>query len=240
MQASYEVSNPSVIEVEDGRIRGLKEGSSKLRVTYADPLGHELSQEFTVHSTYFPFGSEYINTNIVGEGTYDEEIRTFRPGQNGQMGWKYNDGANFADYKYLVIKLKGASPHSHLNIFTTDKTNGDCHSTAAFGTKKQIIVNLQLLRYTSGSNKGKKADLSNIRMVTFWGNGSESIAVDEMYLTNNDDYSLDGIEDVVLNGKGNSYCYDLQGRPVLAPLNAQPSSLKKGIYIRNGKKVVVR
>jgi beta-xylosidase len=240
MQASYEVSNPSVIEVEDGRIRGLKEGSSKLRVTYADPLGHELSQEFTVHSTYFPFGSEYINTNIVGEGTYDEEIRTFRPGQNGQMGWKYNDGANFADYKYLVIKLKGASPHSHLNIFTTDKTNGDCHSTAAFGTKKQIIVNLQLLRYTSGSNKGKKADLSNIRMVTFWGNGSESIAVDEMYLTNNDDYSLDGIEDVVLNGDGNSYCYDLQGRPVLAPLNAQPSSLKKGIYIRNGKKVVVR
>ncbi len=239
MQASYEIGSPNVIKVVDGYIYGLKEGFSTLHATYVDPLGHVLSQEFTVRSTYFPFGSDYINTSIVGQGTYNEETRTFRPAQNGQMGWVYNEPKDFSEYKYLVVKLRGASTNSHLNIFTSDKTSGDCYSTAAFGTKKQVIANLKLARYTSGANKGKKMDLTNIRMVTFWGNGNENIAVDEMYLTNNEDYSFDSVESVMLETATDNTYYDLQGRQ-LTPHTPTLSPLKKGIYIRNGKKIVVR
>ena len=114
-----------------------------------------------------------------------------------------------------------------------------CYSTAAFGTKKQVIANLKLARYTSGANKGKKMDLTNIRMVTFWGNGNENIAVDEMYLTNNEDYSFDSVESVMLETATDNTYYDLQGRQ-LTPHTPTLSPLKKGIYIRNGKKIVVR
>ena len=192
-----------------------------------------------MRSTYFPFGSDYINTSIVGQGTYNEETRTFRPSQNGQMGWVYNEPKDFSEYKYLVVNLRGASTNSHLNVFTSDKTSGDCYSTAAFGTKKQVIANLKLARYTNGANKGKKVDLTNIRMVTFWGNGNENIAVDEMYLTNNDDYSFDSVEDVMLETTTDNRFYDLQGRQLTPPTSIL-SPLRKGIYIRNGKKIVVR
>ena len=38
----------------------------------------------------------------------------------------------------------------------------------------------------------------------------------------------------------NHCCYDMQGRRILSPRSSQPSPLKKGIYIKDGKKVVVR
>ena len=248
-QSQYETDSNGVIEIRNGRIIGISDGTANVRAIYTDPTGQELSAEFVVRSTFFPFGAQYIKTDIFGNGTYTESTHTFKPGQWGQMGWEYPNGADMSGYKYLVVKLGATSSDSHLNIFTENNIWSPCHSTADFGSKKEIVVNLSTAKYTSdGDKKGQRLDTKDIRIVSFWGTGSKTIKVDDIYLTNNDDYSPSAIEwptpgpSPREGGKygssevqkfGRSGVYDLQGRRVNV-------NVKKGLYIRNGKKCIVR
>ncbi|MBO4822290.1 MAG: family 43 glycosylhydrolase [Prevotella sp.] len=232
--ARYDIDNSEVVSIENGRIRGLSEGTAHVRFTYTDPLGNECIGEFDVRSTFFPFAAEYINTSLFSQGTYDEQTHTFRPGQWGQMGWEYPNGADMSAYKYLVVQLDATSSSSHLNIFTTSSIWGDCCATGDFGQKKQIVVNLHTAKYTSGGKTGQALDTKNIRIVAFWGNGNQAIKVNDIYLTNNDDYSPTGVGTIHLQPATGNQVYDLQGRRVTNP---NPG---KGVYIINGKKHVVK
>ena len=97
-------------------------------------------------------------------------------------------------------------------------------------------MNLQTAKYTSGDLTGKPLDTKNIRIVSFWANGNGTIVVDDMYLTNNSDYSRPSmIEDVIMDvqmEEGDGLYYNLLGQPVMNPT--------KGFYILNGKKVVIK
>ena len=198
--------------------------------TYTDPLGNECQGEFDVRSTFFPFSAEYINTSLFSQGTYDEQTHTFRPGQWGQMGWEYPNGADMSAYKYLVLKLDAPSSGSHLNIFTANSIWSDCYATSDFGQRKQIVVSLKNAQYTSGDKTGQPMDTKNIRIVAFWGNGNQDIKVNDIYLTNNNDFSPSGIEALHLQPSESRVIHDLQGRRVNSP------NPHKGIYIVNGKK----
>jgi beta-xylosidase len=232
-QTSYTISNSSCIKIAQGRLYGLKEGQAQINAVYTDPVGQKFETAFNVRSTFFPFSAQYVKTDFYGNGKYTEETHTFRPSQYGQMGWEYASGADMSDYKYLVIKLAATSSDSHLNIFTENSIWSACHSTADFGSKKQIVVNLNTAKYTSDNKKGQKLDTKNIRIVAFWGMGNKDIKVEDIYLTNNDDYSPTAIKDVNRETITNNLYYDLQGRKVAAPL-------KKGLYIVNGNKVAIK
>ena len=172
-KARYTYSSNNVISAARGRLRGLREGTVNVTAIYKDPMGNVLTKDFAVRSSFFPFSSEYINTSFFAEGTYNERSRIFKPGQYGQMGWQYTDGADWSEYKYLVIKLKRAQNcGAHLNIFTTNSIWGDCCASPDFGSKKQIVMNLQEALYTSGDKTGQPLDLHNIHIVSFWGNGN--------------------------------------------------------------------
>jgi hypothetical protein len=236
-QTSYDISNRGCIKIAQGRLYGLKEDQTQVNAIYTDPVGQKFETAFNVRSTFFPFSAQYIKTDFYGNGKYTEETHTFRPSQYGQMGWEYANGADMSDYKYLVIKLAATSSDSHLNIFTENSIWSPCHSTADFGSKKQIVVNLNTAKYTSdGNKKGQKLDTKNIRIVAFWGMGNKDIKVEDIYLTNNDDYSPTAVENISADReKMPGTIYDLQGR--------QPPSatkLKPGIYIINGKKTVTQ
>jgi beta-xylosidase len=232
----FSIEGSDVVQISNGLLRGLKEGLATVTATYTDPLGHELQATFNVRSTFFPLGSQYIKKDFFGNGSYDEATHTFTPSQWGQMGWEYPNGADMSGYKYLVIKLKKAQNcGAHLNIFTSGSIWGECYSTADFSTKKQIIINLQTAKYTSDSRKGQALDTKNVRIVTFWGNGQGSIQVDDMYLTNNSDYTRDAIDDVSTTfSQQPSAVYDLQGRKVDA------THPRGGLYIKNGRKYLVK
>ena len=236
-QARYTIQGDCV-EISGGRIVGLSEGTAEVTATYTDPLGHELTETFEVRSTFFPFASKYVNTSFFAQGKYDEATRTFRPGQWGQMGWQYDNGADMSAYKYLVVKLKNTSSSSHLNIFTSPSIWSANHSTADFGTRKQIVVNLQTAKYTSDDKKGQALDTKHVCIVSFWGTGGQDIQVEDVYLTNNDDYSpITGIADNQMPTVSDSPqpWYDLMGRRM-------PDGVKlpAGVYITNGKKIVVK
>jgi hypothetical protein len=151
------------------------------------------------------------------------------------MGWEYASGADMSAYKYLVINLAATSSGSHLNIYNENSIWSACHATPDFGSKKQIVVNLKTAKYTSdGDKKGQKINTKNIRIVAFWGNGSQNIKVEDIYLTNNDDYTPTAIENAIVDVRNTpAVIYDLQGRKVASPL-------KKGLYIVNGVKRVMK
>ena len=254
-QARYTTNAPEVVQLQNGLVRGLKEGTADITATYSDPMGNELQTSFSVRSTFFPFGKEYINTSLFSQGTYTESTRTFKPGQWGQMGWEYPNGADMSGYRYLVVKLKKTQTcDAHLNIFTANSIWSPCCESPAFGSKKQIVVDFQTAKYTSGDTKGQPLDTKNIRIVCFWGNGNGTIVVEDMYLTNNSDYSPEtpsAVEAVEYdNAQRPTGIYDLQGRRVgtlrssdvetLRSSGVSTSQLPKGIYIVNGRKVVIK
>ena len=236
--AEYAVDAADVVSVHDGMVVALRAGDATITATYTDPSGQQLSVTYTVRSTFFPFAAENISTSLFSQGTYDEKTHTFKPGEYGQMGWEYQNGADMSGYKYLVIKLKNTASGAHLNLFTAGSIWSDCYATADFGSKKQIVVNLQTAKYTSGDKTGKALDTKNIRIVSFWSNRG-TIIVDDMYLTNNSDYSREdptAIGDIqVSKPRQASVLYDLSGRRIGSANGARP-----GIYIKDGKKVIIR
>lgn len=244
-QTKYEINNKEVVEIQNGKLRGLGEGTAEVIATYTDPLGNELKASFTVRSTFFPFGAQYINTSLFSQGTYNEKTHTFKPGQWGQMGWEYPNGADMSAYKYLVVKLKQVQNcDAHLNIFTANSIWSDCCESPGFGSKKQIVINLQTAKYTSGGKAGQPLDTKNIHIVDFWANGNGTIVVDQMYLTNNEDYSPMQPTDIVeVNDEGTQLVnvYHLSGQLIRNQVNRKEATmgLPSGIYIVGNRKVIV-
>ena len=244
-KSDYEISN-DVIEIKDGQVKGLKEGVANVTAAYTDPLNNTKTTDFTVRSTFFPFSAQYIKTDLFAQGTYNETTHTFSPGQWGQMGWVYNSGADMSGYKYLVIKLKTTSSGSHLNLFTENSIWSSCCSTPDFGSSKQIVLNLKTAKYTSGGNSGQSLDTKNIRIVSFWGTGSQNIVVNDMYLTNNSDYSPEGTTGITVVDSDSEDgqivdVWSLTGHPIRKAVNIEQATqgLTPGIYIVGTKKVIV-
>ena len=245
-QARFSSNTEGVAVVQNGLVRGLKEGIAEITAAYTDPMGNELTATFSVRSTFFPFASQYINTSLFSTGTYTESTHTFKPGQWGQMGWVYDNGADMSGYRYLVVKLKQIQTcGAHLNIFTSGSIWGECYSTADFGTRKQIVVDLQNAKYTSDAQKGQPLDAKNIHIVCFWGNGGGTIVVDDMYLTNNSDYSREestGIAGILDDQDASVDVYDLSGRRIRSQVNRQQATegLPAGMYVVGNRKVIIK
>jgi beta-xylosidase len=245
-KAKYAIDAPDVVEIQNGQVRGLREGTVQVDVTYDDPMGHQLATSFNVRSTFFPFAAEYINTSLFAQGTYTESTHTFYPGQWGQMGWVYPSGADMSEYKYLVVKLKQRQNCSaHLNIFPQNSIWGDCYGSADFGSKTLIPINLKTAKLTSGDHKGQALDTKHIYIVSFWSNGSGPIVVEDVYLTNNDDYSPQqpsAIDELVAEEDGMVDVFTLSGQLVRHSVDGKQATkgLTPGIYVVNRQKVVVR
>lgn len=186
-KAKLSSNSDNIAVLQGGQVRGAGDGNATISYTYTDPMGNILTGSFRVRSTFFLFGKESISTSLFSVGTYTEETRTFKTGQYGQMGWEYSNGTDMSGYKYLVLKLKQTSSGAHLNLFNGNIWS-NCYATADFGSRKQVVVDLSTAKYTSGDKKGEALDTKNIHTVSFWAN-SATIVVDDMYLTNNSDYT---------------------------------------------------
>ena len=246
-QVIIKPSIDNVVSAARGRLRGLKEGTVNVVASYKDPMGNLLSTEFSVRSSFFPWGSEYITTNFFAEGTYMEKTHVFKPGQYGQMGWQYTEGGDWSEYKYLVIKFTRVHScgDAHLNIFTDNSIWGDCCASESFGSKKEIVIKLQEAKYTSGEKTGEPLDLKNIHIVSFWGsNGRGSISVTDMYLTNNDDYSREETTAIQATETTPAMVdvYGINGVCLRQQVDTKHAlqGLSRGIYIVNGKKCIVK
>ena len=244
--AEYKVESPDVVEIIGGRVSGLRPGTTTVSATVTDLLGNVATTTFEVNATFFPFGSQFVSTDIFDHGIYNEKNHAFKPGQYGQMGWVYADGADMSGYKYLVLKLRQKQTcDAHLSIYPSTNIWGDCFSTPTLGNELQYVVDLSQATYTSGDNKGRRLDMSDVHIVSFWGNGKGIIVVDDMYLTNNADYSPQDPSSVITPMAEGSLrslvtVYSLTGQPLRRATARQQAleGLPPGIYLVDGKKVL--
>ncbi len=227
-QSTYTFDDPTIASSNNGYIKGLTPGSTKVTATYTDKKGQQYQTSFNVTVSAREFFSFNQNDVIAiwDNCTYNESTRAFTMAAYGQVGWKYPEGIDISGYKYLVVKLKQEQNiGAEIRIFPVNTIWGaNEHIKALSGT--MTVTKLSEVNF----------DLSKVYIIDFWSRGG-TIYVDDVYLTNNDDYSKQatGISTIHREIENNEV-YNLQG--VKVGTLDEIKSLPQGIYIVGGRKLV--
>ena len=236
---SYVVSSKDCPGASDG-LHFTAEGYRMIGKRYAEKMLEILDKkkavDFDTTDTYFPLTAEAFNPSLYLEGkfvgastvTYFTTTETYN-GARGFGGWRYTKGADFSAHKYLVVELKRKpSCKPVVRIYDTDDYLNPCFTYSIPATSKKEAIDLTAMT----AEDGTKIDPSHIYMVGFETDANNSLYLSSLYLSD-DGETPTGIESVPKSGEeADGILYDLQGRPVENPV--------RGIYIRNGKKVLVR
>ena len=228
------------IPTADGRLLGNEEAAGSVEAIYTDFTGKRDSVAFNAEIRYFPFSQKGMSS-LSGTFTFDEETSTFTISKGGEAGWVYENGVDMSAYKYLVIKLREKQTcGARVKVYPQNvQTSGYSNSITSRTT---ISIPLDKMRY-SVNGSTKTIDPSNIHAISFWCNGGD-IAIQDIYLTNNEDLSPTSIGEIkngvygMENEAGN--VYDLSGRKIVQLSDYPIAKLKPGLYIVNGKLVQKR
>ena len=239
LSATYEVGNEDILRVVNGRIMALKDGESALTISYQGALGEKQQKLIDVTATLFPLTEALFNPSIWTTGSFDESTKTLITGQYGFGGWQYNNGVDLSEYKYVVVRLQevnngGAS-------FRLFDENSYWTSPAMFdmGDKTQVVVELH---NSYKDNNAGKLNPSRIYIAGFWSYGGSYICIDDIYLTNSDDYvKPSGIDDneMLIDPVVDVYTVNgvLVERQILR--SEAISTLSPGIYIMENEKIMI-
>lgn len=236
---SYVISSKDCPGASDG-LHFTAEGYRMIGKRYAEKMLEILDKkkavDFDTTDTYFPLTAEAFNPSLYLEGkfvgastvTYFTTTETYN-GARGFGGWRYTKGADFSAHKYLVVELRRKpSCKPVVRIYDTDDYLNPCFTYSIPATSKKEAIDLTAMT----AEDGTKIDPSHIYMVGFETDANNSLYLSSLYLSD-DGETPTGIESVPKSGEEtDGILYDLQGRPVENPV--------RGIYIRNGKKVLVR
>ena len=241
-QVTYESSNPENVEIVNGQLRGLKQGSSVITASYTDILGNNLETSFTANGTYFPLGQEDVKV-LKGSGTYTEKNHIFVPNKNGRVGWSYDTPIDISEFKYLVIKLLTVTTSTpNYGVIICPKTTLSVWHASDLTRNKITVIDLQSALYTSSQKKGQPLDLTNIASISLTsdGTGTGKVYVSEVYLTNENPVGIDEVEVTPQAGKVN--VYTLAGQLLQEGVSRSEAvkSLPAGIYVIGNKKVIIR
>lgn len=241
---SYVISSKECPGASDGlhftaegyRMIGKRYAEKMLELLGPDYSGPKKEIDFDTSETYFPLTAEAFNPSLYLEGkfvgastvTYFTTTETYN-GARGFGGWRYTKGADFSAHKYLVVELRRKpSCKPVVRIYDTDDYLNPCFTYSIPATSKKEAIDLTAMT----AEDGTKIDPSHIYMVGFETDANNSLYLSSLYLSD-DGETPTGIESVPKSGEeADGILYDLQGRPVENPV--------RGIYIRNGKKVLVR
>lgn len=241
-QVTYESGTPENVEVVNGQLRALKQGSSVITASYTDILGNALETSFTANGTYFPFGQDDVKV-LKGKGTYTEKNHVFVPNNNGRIGWSYDTPIDISEFKYLVIKLLTVTTSTpNYGVIICPKTTLSVWHASELTRNKITVIDLQSALYTSSQKKGQPLDLTNIASISLTsdGTGTGKVYVSEIYLTNENPVGIDEVEVTPQAGKVN--VYTLAGQLLQEGVSRSEAvkSLPAGIYVIGNKKVIIR
>ena len=114
-----------------------------------------------------------------------------------------------------------------VKIYDTDDVLNPCFSYE-MNKDKEAVIDLKNLKDANG----KAIDLTHIYMVAFQTDASQTLYITNVYLSQDGTTPTTAIDEVQAPGTiEDGFYYDLLGRRVLQPA--------AGIYIKNGKKVLV-
>lgn len=239
--ATYSNPKPDVVELVNGRIIAKKDGEVTITVSYQGKIGDPVTKQFHVTSSTFPLTNKIFDPNIFSTGSFDENTHELVTGQYGFGGWHYDNGIDLSDYKYLVVKFGNTNACGYSFRIFDENNYWSTPDMYDVGNSRQLVVDLNNL-YNDGTNT--KMDPSHIYIVGFWSYGGCTLIIDEIYLTNNEDYSqtTEIGERLLPKEDPNEIIdvYNLMGAKVRANVVRREAlnGLPAGIYIVGNKKTV--
>ena len=209
------------------------EGYRILGKRYANKMLNLLDKkkeiDFDTSETYFPLTKGAFNPSLYLEGqfTATSALSYLKGVDNGNFGgWRYSKGVDMSNHKYLVVKLrKAATCKPVIRVYDTDDYLNPCYTCAIPASTKEIKIPLDEMK----TEAGKKIDPSHVYMVGFTTDASNSLYISEVFLSDDGETPVTGIESLLTSQEdAEVFYYDLQGRPVENPTT--------GIYIRSTDK----
>jgi len=200
LSASYAISNANVVAVKNGQLIAKANGDASVTVSYQGGMGDAKSLSINVNSSYFPMTSDLFNPSIYESGTFDAATKTLVTGQYGFGGWNYSTGLDLSNYKYLVAKLATATSSGASFRLFDESSYWTKPVQVDFGSNKQVVVDLAN-SFKTGTTIAFNP--SHIFIVGFWSMGGSPVALSDVYVTNNSDYSKPSANDPLINVTAN-------------------------------------
>ncbi|MCD8202234.1 MAG: hypothetical protein LUD48_01150 [Prevotella sp.] len=210
-------------------------------------LSKSSDNDVVATSDYFDLSA--INPSIVGTGTYDSSTHHLYTGEYGFGGWEYSTPIDLSGYSKIVIELEEGETDGAQFRLITGYYNDDNAAIYNFdwgSTTLEIDLTNMVTDTDNGITIGENFDLSSISMAGFWTFGATDdagIIIKSITLYQNasdDEEGTTGINTVpALATQSKNGVYTLTGVKVSDDASSL-KSLSRGIYIINGRKVVVR
>jgi len=237
-EAKYEIANPAVLSISNGRLVPQGLGSSDVTATYTDNVGNSLVKSFKVIIDHFPLTQDGVNPNIWEDGSWDANTHTLTTGTYGFGGWQYSSAVDFSGYKYIVIEFATApSCGASFRLFDENSYWSDPAMVECDGQSK-VAIELSTLKKNGA---GTPLDLSHIYIAGFWSYGGQPIKIKNIFVSQ--DGNTSGIDEVETED-GNELVdvYSLQGVLLYQGVTRAEaeSLLKPGIYIIGDQKVAIK
>lgn len=236
-EAKYEIANPAILSVSNGRLVPLALGTTEVIATYTDNLGGALSKSFTVTIDYFPLTQDGVNPNIWETGSWDANTHTLITGKYGFGGWQYSSAVDFSAYKYIVIEFATAPAGGASFRLFDENSYWSSPAMVECEGKTRVLVELATLK-KDGSNT--PLDPSHIYIAGFWSYGGQPIKIKSIFVSQ--DGVTSGIDEVETEDANERVdVYSLQGVLLYEDVTRAEakSLLKSGIYIIGDQKVAI-
>ncbi len=239
-EATYSVDYDNRIQVSNGCLQTVgSTGDAVVTAYYKDKMGNTLSTQFAVEVEMFPLKSGLLNPSIWTDGSFVESTGALTTGTYGFGGWQYTNGLDLSEYKYIIVQLKRAqSVGASFRMFDVNNYWTECTQTDLSGTRTRIDLS------TIKKHDGTAFDPSHIYIIGFWTYGGSPIYISRVYVSNDGtteaDTGIDGVVDDAENFIAD--VYNLSGQMMMknADMRYLSDDLPAGIYIVDGKKMVVK
>lgn len=229
------IKDPDILRWDNGSFTALRPGTTTCDVSYTiDGKCDTKSYKFV--STPFPLLNGYFNPSIWETGTFDENTGEITTGQYGFAGWTYGDGLDLSGYNYLICEVQNPGSGLSLRLFDTNNYWSD-PAMYDFGNSSRIVVNLRNMK--SNSNK-VAVDPSHLYIIGFWTYGGHKFKIKNIFPSN--DPNATAVDTISAEHTVTVDVYNLQGVLVRrqVPVSEATADLPAGIYIVNGKKILVK
>lgn len=178
-KAIYTSADPLTVKVEtNGRLIAVKEGISKVSVSYTPQRGSSKTINLTVYATTFSLTNENFNPSIWEKGTFDENTKTLITGKYGFGGWQYSNGIDLSGYTRLIAEIGNDNDCSaSFRLFDVNNYWSE-PAVYDFGNSRRVVVDLMNMH-----NKNQnKIDPSHLYIIGFWTLGGKPLVIERVYL----------------------------------------------------------
>lgn len=178
-KAIYTSADPLTVKVEtNGRLVALKEGISKVSVSYTPQRGSSKTINLTVYATTFSLTNENFNPSIWEKGTFDENTKTLITGKYGFGGWQYSNGIDLSGYTRLIAEIGNDNDCSaSFRLFDVNNYWSE-PAVYDFGNSRRVVVDL-INMHNKNQNK---LDPSHLYIIGFWTLGGKPLVIERVYL----------------------------------------------------------